>query len=106
MQRQPVSQSALETLTVVAYRQPATRLEVESVRGVKCDYSLQSLVRKGLLREAGRRDTVGRPILYETTDLFLAHFGLSSLRELPEPPPAGSRGGDGARDEGVATLDV
>ena len=85
IQRQSLSQAALETLSVVAYRQPVTRLDVEAVRGVKSDYSLQSLINKGLVREMGRKDTIGRPILYGTTDRFLQHFGLTSLKELPEP---------------------
>ncbi len=85
VQKQSLSQAALETLAVVAYRQPVTRLDVEMVRGVKCDYSIQSLVNKELIAEVGRKDTVGRPILYATTDRFLAHFGLSSLADLPEP---------------------
>lgn len=87
-QRQTLSQAALETLVIVAYRQPVTRQEVEAVRGVKADYSLQTLTQKGLVAEIGRRDTLGRPILYATTDLFLSHFGLRSLDELPEPPEA------------------
>lgn len=86
IQKQSLSQSAMETLAVVAYRQPVTKLEIEAVRGVKCDYSVQSLVNKGLIEEVGRKDALGRPILYGTTDTFLAHFGLSSLAELPKPP--------------------
>ena len=86
IQKQSLSQSALETLAVVAYRQPVTRLEIEAVRGVKCDYSVQSLVNKGLIQEVGRKETLGRPILYGTTDTFLSHFGLSSLEDLPQPP--------------------
>ena len=86
IQRQSLSQSAMETLAVVAYRQPVTKLEIEAVRGVKCDYSVQSLVNKGLIVEVGRKETLGRPILYGTTDKFLSHFGLSSLEELPQPP--------------------
>ena len=86
IQKQSLSQSALETLAVVAYRQPVTKLEIEAVRGVKCDYSVQSLVHKGLIEEVGRKDALGRPILYGTTDNFLSHFGLSSLEELPKPP--------------------
>jgi len=86
IQRQSLSQSALETLVIVAYRQPVTRQEVEAVRGVKCDYSLQSLVQKGLVRDAGRKETLGRPILYATTDQFLSHFGLVTLKDLPELP--------------------
>lgn len=83
VQRQSLSQAALETLAVIAYRQPATRLDIEQVRGVKCDYSVQSLLNKGLIMETGRKDTLGRPILYGTTERFLAHFGLRSLDELP-----------------------
>lgn len=86
IQKQSLSQSAMETLAVVAYRQPVTRLEIEAVRGVKCDYSVQSLVNKGLIEEVGRKDALGRPILYGTTDRFLAHFGLTTLDDLPKPP--------------------
>ena len=86
IQKQSLSQSAMETLAVVAYRQPVTRLEIEAVRGVKCDYSVQSLVHKGLIEEVGRKEALGRPILYGTTDAFLAHFGLRSLEDLPKPP--------------------
>ena len=76
----------METLAVVAYKQPVTRAEVEQIRGVKCDYSLQSLMLKGMIREAGRKDTIGRPILYATTDAFLSHFGIRNLEELPPMP--------------------
>lgn len=84
VQKQSLSQAVMETLAVIAYRQPATKAEVEAVRGVKCDYSIQSLVAKGLIEEVGRRETLGRPILYATTDAFLRHFCISSLEELPE----------------------
>ncbi|NLW21503.1 MAG: SMC-Scp complex subunit ScpB [Clostridiales bacterium] len=94
VQRQTLSQSALETLVIVAYRQPVTRQEVEAVRGVKCDYSLQSLAQKGLIRDVGRKETLGRPILYATTDQFLSHFGLTSLKELPSLPE-GTQEGNG-----------
>ncbi len=86
IQKQSLSQSALETLAIVAYRQPVTKLEMEAVRGVKCDYSVQSLVNKGLIEEVGRKEALGRPILYGTTDKFLSHFGLHSLDDLPKPP--------------------
>ena len=91
VQQQSLSQAAMETLAVVAYRQPVTRAEVEQVRGVKCDYSLQSLITKGLIEETGRKDTIGRPILFGTTDKFLSHFGIRTLDELPPMPesPAG-----------------
>lgn len=86
VQQQTLSQAAMETLAVVAYKQPVTRAEIEAVRGVKCDYSLQSLMNKGLIAEAGRKDTLGRPILYGTTDAFLSHFGIGSLQDLPPLP--------------------
>ena len=86
VQQQSLSQAAMETLAVVAYKQPVTRAEVEQIRGVKCDYSLQSLINKGLIREAGRKDTIGRPILFCTTDEFLSHFGLEGLDKLPPMP--------------------
>ena len=84
LKRQPLSQAALETLSVIAYRQPATKAEIEAVRGVKCDYSVQFLAKRGLVEECGRRETLGRPIEYRTTDKFLMHFGIESLSELPD----------------------
>ena len=81
-----VSQSLLETLAVIAYRQPTTKGVIEQVRGVKCDYSVQSLLNKGLIKEVGRKEALGRPILYATTDLFLEHFGITDVRELPPLP--------------------
>ncbi len=86
VQRQSLSQAAMETLAVVAYRQPVTRAEVEQIRGVKCDYSLQSLMNKELIMEVGRKEALGRPILYGTTENFLAHFGLTTLEDLPPLP--------------------
>ncbi len=86
VQKQSLSQAAMETLAVVAYKQPVTRAEVEQIRGVKCDYSLQSLMNKELIMEVGRKEALGRPILYGTTENFLAHFGLTSLDDLPPMP--------------------
>ena len=86
VQRKSLSRSAMETLAIVAYKQPVTKLEVEAIRGVKCDYSIQSLVNKGLIAEVGRKDALGRPILYGTTESFLAHFGLERIEDLPLPP--------------------
>ena len=84
VQKQSLSQAVMETLAVIAYRQPVTKAEIEQIRGVKCDYSVQSLTAKGLIAEVGRRETLGRPILYGTTDAFLRHFCISSTAELPE----------------------
>lgn len=83
LKRQTITQSAMETLAVIAYRQPVTRLEIEAIRGVRCERSLATLVQHGLVHEVGRKDAVGRPILYGTTEEFLRHFGLGSLEELP-----------------------
>ena len=83
LQKQPLSQAVLETLSIIAYRQPVTKGDIEAVRGVKCDYSVQSLLNKGFIEERGRRDTLGRPILYGTTDKFLQHFGMATLADLP-----------------------
>ena len=84
LQKQPLSQAVLETLSIIAYRQPVTKGDIEAVRGVKCDYSVQSLLNKGFIEEVGRRETLGRPILYGTTDKFLQHFGLETLNDLPD----------------------
>lgn len=79
-----LSRAALETLTIIAYRQPITRPAIDSVRGVSSDGVLKSLLSKGLVQEVGRSEGPGRPILFGTTAEFLQHFGLSSLAELPE----------------------
>ena len=83
VQKQSLSQAAMETLSIIAYRQPVTKAEIEAVRGVKCDYSVSSLLHKELICEMGRRESLGRPILYGTTTKFLQHFGIESLNELP-----------------------
>jgi len=74
---------SLETLAIIAYRQPITRADVEAVRGVVVDGVLQSLMERGLVKIAGRAEVPGRPLLYETTQFFLEHFGLRDLNELP-----------------------
>lgn len=79
-----LSPAALETLSIVAYRQPITRAQIEAIRGVDSTSVLRSLVRRALLQEVGRAETVGRPILFGTTFEFLQQFGLESERDLPE----------------------
>ncbi len=81
---QTLSNAALEVLSIVAYKQPLTRGEIDFIRGVHSDTALATLVEKGLIKEIGRKDSPGRPILYGTTDVFLLHFGLKSLSDLPE----------------------
>jgi len=78
------SPAALESLAIIAYRQPVTRPQIDSIRGVNSDGVIRTLVNKGLVEEVGRKESPGRPILYGSTPAFLQHFGLTSLNELPE----------------------
>jgi segregation and condensation protein B len=104
-----LSQPALETLAIIAYRQPITRAEVEQIRGVNVDGTMQTLTERGLVESVGRADVVGRPMTYGTTALFLEYFGLRSLEDLPaadelrkivvEKPPAPL-----TADPGLATV--
>lgn len=81
-----LSQAALETLAIIAYRQPITRTEIEEIRGVKSDGPVQTLINRSLIEDMGRKETIGRPILFRTTKDFLTFFGLTSLDELPPLP--------------------
>lgn len=102
-----LSQSALEVLAIVAYRQPVTKGEIEAVRGIRCDRVLDGLEKKKLVAEIGRSDAVGRPILYGTTDEFLRQFGFESLKELPAIEDiAGVLEDDGNASDGGDTLDL
>ncbi|MCI5534074.1 MAG: SMC-Scp complex subunit ScpB [Firmicutes bacterium] len=78
-----LSQSALEVLAIIAYKQPVTKGEMEAIRGIKCDRVVEGLMNKNLIEEVGRSSAIGRPILYGTTDTFLKNFGFTSLKELP-----------------------
>lgn len=78
-----LSQSMLETLAIIAYKQPITRFEIEQIRGVKSNYSVAMLIEKGLIDRAGRKKTLGNPMLYVTNEEFLRHFQLNSLDDLP-----------------------
>jgi len=80
-----LSQAALETLSIIAYKQPITKPELESIRGVNSDYILTTLLEKNLITIKGRAESVGRPLLYGTTDEFLKYFGLNNLTDLPKP---------------------
>lgn len=79
-----LSQSALEVLAIIAYKQPVTKGEMEAIRGIKCDRVVEGLMNKNLIEEVGRSSAIGRPILYGTTDTFLKNFGFMSLKELPD----------------------
>ncbi|HSL90261.1 MAG TPA: SMC-Scp complex subunit ScpB [Ignavibacteriaceae bacterium] len=80
-----LSQAALETLAIIAYKQPITKPELETIRGVNSDYILNTLLEKKLITITGRTETIGRPLLYGTTDEFLKYFGLYNLSDLPKP---------------------
>ena len=102
-----LSQSALEVLAIVAYKQPVTKGEIEAVRGRRCDRVLDGLEKKKLVAEIGRSDAVGRPILYGTTDEFLRQFGFESLKELPAIEDiAGVLEDDGNASDGGDALDL
>ena len=81
-----LSKAALETLSVIAFKQPITRAEIEEIRGVQVDRVLQNLIDKELIKELGRKEVIGRPILYGTTEVFLNCFGMDSLSDLPPLP--------------------
>ncbi len=80
-----LSQAALETLAIIAYKQPITKPELESIRGVNSDYIISTLLEKNLITIKGRAESIGRPLLYGTTDQFLIYFGLNKLSDLPKP---------------------
>ncbi|WP_297634487.1 SMC-Scp complex subunit ScpB [uncultured Clostridium sp.] len=81
--RQSLSQASLESLSIIAYKQPITRVDIDEIRGVKSDSAIQRLIERDLIAEVGRLEVIGRPILYGTTDEFLRQFGLSGLDQLP-----------------------
>ena len=78
-----LSQAVLETLAIVAYKQPVTKLEIEQIRGVNCDYTIQKLLDKELITINGRSETLGRPVLYGMSSLFMDYFGINSASQLP-----------------------
>jgi segregation and condensation protein B len=80
-----LSQAALETLAIIAYKQPLTKPELETIRGVNADYIITTLLEKNLITISGRAETIGRPLLYNTTDEFLKYFGLNKITDLPKP---------------------
>jgi segregation and condensation protein B len=79
-----LSQAALETLAIIAYKQPVTKQDVEQIRGVNCDYSVQKLLEKELISIIGKSETIGKPILYGTSNLFMDYFGINNISELPQ----------------------
>lgn len=80
------SQSVMETLSIIAYKQPVTRMEIEEIRGVRCEYAMNQLLGLGIIQEAGRKTTIGRPVLFATTEKFLLLMGLENIEQLPKHP--------------------
>lgn len=80
-----LSNAALETIAIIAYKQPITKSQIEQIRGVNCDYAIQKLLEKELIIIKGKAEAVGRPLLYATSEKFMEHFGINSLSELPQP---------------------
>ena len=87
-----LSNSALETLSIIAYKQPVTRSQVEQIRGVNCEYTVQKLLEKELIEIIGKAETIGRPILYGTSSKFMEYFGLNDLADLPTPKDFSNEG--------------
>lgn len=83
IKKKSLTQASLETLSIIAYKQPITKPEIESIRGVKCDKAIATLLEANLIEEAGRLDKIGKPIIYKTSQLFLKQFSLESLKDLP-----------------------
>lgn len=94
--QQRITQASLETLAIIAYRQPITRNEIEEIRGVKAEKALLTLLKRGLIGELGRLERTGSPILYGTTDMFLRYFKLNTIKDLPDP--------EGIRGEGAPNI--
>lgn len=82
--KKKLSQAALETLSIVAYKQPITKLEIEQIRGVNCDYTIQKLLEKDLIAISGKSKSIGKPLLYSTSSTFMDYFGINSAAELPQ----------------------
>ena len=101
-----LSQSALEVLAIIAYRQPVTKGEIDAIRGIKCDRVLEGLMKKGLIEEAGRSNAIGRPILYGTTPMFLKNFGFKNLKELPDIDDIGDAISDQADEDHLALQQI
>ena len=96
-----LSRSALETLSIIAYKQPVTKSELEKIRGVSCDYAIQKLLEKELITITGRADSIGKPLLYGVTTRFLDYFGIKSIEDLPVPTDFSQPASEVGEPEGV-----
>jgi len=101
-----LSSAALETLSIIAYRQPVTKSQIEQIRGVNCDYAVQKLLERELIELRGKADLAGRPVLYATSRRFMEHFGLNSLKDLPAPKDIGILDETLFKDESLNTESI
>ncbi|MCS7018495.1 MAG: SMC-Scp complex subunit ScpB [Cytophagales bacterium] len=99
-----LSQAALETLAIIAYKQPVTKAQIEQIRGVACDYALQKLLEKELIEIKGKSDAPGRPLLYGTSLAFMQYFNLNDLKDLPQPKDLPEESGENPAAFEVANL--
>lgn len=108
--RKRLSRAAMETLSIIAYKQPTTKSEMENIRGVSCDYSIQKLLEKELVSILGRSDAPGRPLLYGTSPKFMDYFGINSLEDLPKPKdfknPDSEVGEKAPMEESIETISI
>jgi segregation and condensation protein B len=104
--RKRLSTAALETLSIIAYKQPVTKTHVEQIRGVGCDYAIQKLLEKSLIEIKGKDDSIGKPLLYGTTDFFMQYFGINDISDLPTPKDFGQKNNEiGQQEEDEETPD-
>lgn len=102
-----LSTAAMETLSIIAYKQPVTKATVEQIRGVGCDYAIQKLLEKSLVEIKGKDETIGRPLLYGTTDFFMQYFGINKINDLPTPKDFERKENEiGLADSGDDDLDA
>jgi segregation and condensation protein B len=103
--KRKLSVASLETLSIVAYKQPVSKSEVEQIRGVNCDFSIQKLLEKNLIKISGKGDGPGRPTLYATTELFMDYFGINNIKQLPQLKELEQEGHEIGRDDDDDSLD-
>lgn len=101
-----LSTSAMETLSIIAYKQPISKTEIENIRGVNCDYAVQKLLDKGLIEITGKAETIGRPMLYGTTQKFMEYFGINDLLELPVPKEFTTENSIGQNEETISETEA
>ena len=101
-----LSTSALETLSIIAYKQPVTKSEIEQIRGVNCDYAVQKLLEKELVKIKGKAESIGRPLLYGTSERFMDYFGINDIKDLPTPKDFAQPENEIGNQEGLESAET